>query len=85
VGCGGSVHWHQLAELTNKSLMSIIKKVLTENKKSWHVHLKYALWENHIGTKKSIGVSPFQMVYGTDLVLPINISLSVMKLLEDAK
>jgi hypothetical protein len=59
--------------------------VLTENKKAWHVHLKYALWANQIGTKKSIGMSPFQMVYGTDVVLPINLALPVMKLWQDSK
>jgi transposase InsO family protein len=74
-----------LAESSNKSLITIIKKVLSKNKKSWHVHLKYALWVNQIGTKKSIGTSPFQMVYGTDVVLPINLALLVMKLWQDEK
>jgi transposase InsO family protein len=69
-----------LAESSNKSLMRIIKKVLTENKKAWHIHLKYALWANRINTKKSIGMSPFQLVYGTYVILPINIALPVMKL-----
>jgi transposase InsO family protein len=69
-----------LAESSNKSLISIIKKVLRKNKKSWHVHLKYALWANRIGTKKSISTSPFQMVYGTNAVLPINPTLPLMKL-----
>jgi len=59
-----------LAESSNKSMINIIKKVLNEKKKTWHVHLKYALWENGIGTKKSIGTSPFQMVYEIDVVLP---------------
>ena len=35
-----------LAESSNKSLINVIKKVLDNNKKSWHVHLKYALWAN---------------------------------------
>jgi hypothetical protein len=74
-----------LVESSNKSLINIIKKVLDENKKSWHVHLKYALWENHIGTKNSIGMSPFQMVYGTNAVLPINLALPMMKLWQDHK
>jgi hypothetical protein len=72
-----------LVESSNKSLMTIIKNVLTENKKAWHVHLKYALWANRIGTKKSIGISHFQWVYGIDVVLPINISCPVMKLWQD--
>jgi hypothetical protein len=74
-----------LAESSNKSLISIIKKVLSKKKKSWHVHLKYALWVNRIGTKKSITTSPFQMVYGTNAVLPINPTLPVMKLSQDEK
>jgi transposase InsO family protein len=74
-----------LAESSNKSLINIIKKLLDENKKYWHVNLKYALWANHIGTKKSIDISPFQMVYGTDAVLPINLALPMMKLWQDQK
>jgi hypothetical protein len=74
-----------LAESSDKNLITIIKKVLSKNIKSWHVHLKYALWENQIGMKRSIGTSPFQMVYGTDVVLPINLVLPVMKLLKDEK
>jgi transposase InsO family protein len=69
-----------LAESSNKILITIIKKVLSENKKSWHVHLKYTLWKNWIGTKRSIGTLPFQLVYRTDMVFPINLVLLVMKL-----
>jgi hypothetical protein len=73
-----------LAESSNKIFMTIIKNVLTENKKAWHIHLKYSLWANRIGTKKSIGMSPFQLVYGTDVILHINLALHVMKLWQDA-
>jgi hypothetical protein len=73
-----------LVESSNKILITVIKKVLTENKKAWHIHLKYALWANRISTKRSIGISPFQMVYGTNVILPINLALPVMKLWEDS-
>ena len=72
-----------MAKSSNKSLVNIIKKVLDENKRSWHVHLKYALWANRISTKRSIDISPFQMVYGTEAILPINLALLVMKLWQD--
>ena len=45
--------------------------------------MKYALWANLISTKRSIGISPFQMVYGTDAVLPVNLALLVIKLWQD--
>jgi hypothetical protein len=74
-----------LDKSSNMSLISIIKKVLSENKKSWHVHLKYSLWANRIGTKKSISTFPFQMLYRIDAVLPINLVLPVMKIWQDEK
>jgi hypothetical protein len=61
-----------------------IKKFITENKKYWHMHLKYALWKNRIGTKRSIGMSPFQLVSSTDVIIPINLVLPVMTLWQDA-
>jgi len=72
-----------LVESSNKSLIRIIKKMLAENKKSWDSNLKYALWVDRISTKKSIGVSPFQMVYGIKAILPIQLSIPVMKYLQD--
>jgi hypothetical protein len=62
----------------------MINKVLTENKKEWHTHLKYSLWANKISTKRSIMISPFQMVYGTNVILPINLALPVMKIWQDS-
>ena len=57
-----------LAEYSNKSLVRTIKKLLQDNKKTWHSKLVYALWENRVSTKKSIGTSPFQLVYGIDAI-----------------
>jgi len=65
--------------------MRVIKKVMNNNKRAWHSHLKFALWANRINTKISIGISPFQLIYGNDVVLPINIALHVMKLLQDVE
>jgi hypothetical protein len=75
---------NDLAESSNKSLTTVINKILTENKKMWHIHLKYALWPNMISTKREIEMSPFQMVYDTDVILPINLALLVMKLWKDS-
>jgi len=48
-----------LAESSNKSLVNIIKKLLEDNKKSWHSKLVHALWANRLTTNKSIGMSPY--------------------------
>jgi hypothetical protein len=43
--------WNGLVESSNKTLIGIIKKLLTENKKSWDSKLKYALWADRNNTK----------------------------------
>eukprot|EP00253_Pinus_taeda_P019486 PITA_19486 len=63
-----------LAESSNKSLVNIIKKLLEMNKKSWHKRLVNAPWEDRVSKKKSIGTSPFELVYGVDIVFPTSLA-----------
>ena len=72
-----------LAKSSNKSLVKTIKKLLQDNKNAWHSKLVYALWENRVSTKKSIGTSPFQLVYGTDVVFPTSLGVPMMKYIQE--
>jgi len=73
-----------LAESSNKSLVNIIKKMLEINKKRWHKKLVHALWADRVSQKKSIGMSPFELVYGVDTVFPTSLVAPVVKLLQEA-
>jgi hypothetical protein len=53
-----------LVESSNKNLMTIIKKTMGDNKKSWDNKIKYALWDDRITKKDSTRKSPFELVYG---------------------
>ena len=70
-----------LVESSNKNLLCIIKRIVEDNKRSWDNKLKYALWADHITKKCATEKSPFELVYGLDVVFPINLRLSVYKLL----
>ena len=72
-----------LHESSNKSLVRIIKKLLEDNKRAWHSKLKFALWEDMVSNKKSIGTSPFQLVYVTDVIFLTSQGAPVMKFLQD--
>ena len=72
-----------LAESSNKSLIRIIKKLLQEHKKAWASKLKYALWADRITTKRSFGTSPYQLVYGTDVIFSVSLGVPVMRLLQE--
>lgn len=74
-----------LAESSNKSPINIIKKLLDQNQKSWHSKLVHALWDDRLNTKKSINMSPYQLVYGMDAVFPTSLGVPVMKLLQEVK
>ena len=58
--------------------MRTIKKLLQE-KKAWNSKLVYALWANRVSTKNPIGTSPFQLVYGTNVVFPASMAMPIMK------
>jgi hypothetical protein len=72
-----------LAESSNKSLIRIIKRLLEDNKKAWNSKLKFALWADRVTTKRSIGISPFQLVYGAEVVLPSQLAIPVAKFFQD--
>ena len=72
-----------LAESSNKSLINIIKKMLEANKRNWHQNLINTLWADRVSSKKSIGMSPFELVYGTDVVFPTSLTVPVMILLQE--
>ena len=72
-----------LAESSNKSLINIIKKLLEENKKNWHRKLTIALWADRLSTKKSIRMSPYELVYGMEAKFPSSLGIPTIKLLQE--
>jgi hypothetical protein len=76
-------HGNGLVESSNKSLIKIIKRWLEDNKKAWDSKMKFPLWVDRVTTKRSLGISPFQLVYGTEAVFPSHLALPVEKLFQD--
>ena len=72
-----------LAKSSNKILIRIIKKLLEENKKAWNAKLKFSLCIDKVSTKKSIGTSPFQRVYGTDAIFAASLGSPMVKYLQE--
>jgi hypothetical protein len=73
-----------LAESSNKSLVRIIQKLLEQNVRSWDSKLKFTLWADRVTCKKSIGTSPFKLVYGTETIFPVQLALPVAKFLQES-
>jgi len=63
--------------------MTIVKKIVGENKKSWDSKIKHALWADRITKKAATGKSPFELVYGLEARLPVHLRLPTYGLVED--
>ena len=51
-----------------------------ENGKGWREELPTALWAHRIAKSQVIGAPPFSLVYGTEIVIPIDLVRPVVKL-----
>ena len=63
-------------------LIRIIKRTVDQNQKNWHKSLIYALWADRITKKASINTSPFNLVYGREVVLPTHLAIPSLSLVQ---
>jgi hypothetical protein len=63
----------------NKTLISLIKKKIYDHPWHWHKVLSEALWAHRISKHCAIKVSHFELVYGQEVVLPVDISLNAAR------
>ncbi|KAG2564956.1 hypothetical protein PVAP13_7NG025367 [Panicum virgatum] len=68
------------AESSNKILIKLIKKKIEENPKRWHEVLSEALWAHHISRHGATKVIPFELVYGQEAILPVEVNLDAYRL-----
>jgi len=69
-----------LTELTNKKMIKIIKRMLSENHKNWHNALLNAIWDDRVTPKIVVGNSPFFLIYDREEILPPHILLPSLQL-----
>ena len=69
-----------LVEAINKVLVTMIKCIIGIHKTNWNSMLFSALWAYRTSVKTSTGFTPFQLVYGLEVVLPIECEIPSLKL-----
>jgi hypothetical protein len=67
------------AECSNKTLISLIKKKIFDHPRYWHKVLSEALWAHRISKHRATKVFRFELVYGQEVVLPVEISLNAIR------
>ena len=63
-------------EVTNRSFLKIIKTRLEGAKGIWPDELPSVLWAYQTTARTPTGETPFQLAYGTDAVIPVEIGLT---------
>ena len=63
------------AEASNKGVIKLIKWKIDEYPRKWHTVLNEALWAYRIACHGATKVSPYQLVYGYEAVLPLELKL----------
>ncbi|GJT84978.1 reverse transcriptase domain-containing protein [Tanacetum coccineum] len=72
-----------LVERANRSLGEGIKARLDERSKNWMEELPHVLWAHRTMIKSSNGDTPFLLTYGTEVVIPVEISMPTLRTSEE--
>jgi ABC-type microcin C transport system permease subunit YejE len=67
-------------EAINKILKTMLQRIVGVKKTSWNLYLFLALWAYRTSVKTTTGLTPFQLVYGLEAVLPIECEIPSLKL-----
>ncbi|XP_074327138.1 uncharacterized protein LOC141665055 [Apium graveolens] len=65
-----------LAEVTNRTILQVLNKMIKEIPRCWVDKLPNVLWSYRTTPRSATGETPFRLTYGIDAVLPVEISLN---------
>jgi hypothetical protein len=68
------------ANSSNKTLIKLIKKKIEENPKRLHEVLSEALWAYYICKHSVTKVTPLELVYGQEVVLPMEVNMDTLRI-----
>ena len=66
-------------EVTNQTLLRLIKSRLVGAKGAWPEELPNVLWAYRTTTRTPTGETPFNLTYGTEAVIPVEVGLTSLK------
>ncbi|XP_050379506.1 uncharacterized protein LOC126796823 [Argentina anserina] len=70
------------AKASNRVIMSILKRMLDTNPRSWHTELDHILWAYRTSKRTPTGTTPYALMYGHDAVLPIEVNVQSLRVRE---
>ena len=71
-------------EAANKNIKKILRKMI-DNHRGWHEMLPYALLGYRTTVRTSIGATPYLLVYGTEAVIPAEVEIPSLRIIQEAE
>ncbi|RVW80032.1 hypothetical protein CK203_055825 [Vitis vinifera] len=71
-------HTNGAVEATNKNIKRILRKMV-ETSRDWSEKLLFALWAYRTSFRTSIGATPYSLVYGMEVVLPVETEMGSLR------
>ena len=65
--------------MINRTLLKIIKARLDKAKGKWPEELPNVLWAYKTTTRTQIGETPFNLIYGTKVVIPVEVGITSLR------
>ncbi|KAI3467894.1 hypothetical protein Pfo_024557 [Paulownia fortunei] len=60
-----------LSEVFNKTLCTLLKKVIAKSKRDWHERIGEALWAYRTTFRMPTQATPYALVYGVEAIVPL--------------
>ena len=67
------------AKSTNKTLCTVITKLVRTSRTNWEFHLQSALWAYRVAYKTAVGKTPFNLAFGMNAILPIEFLVPTLR------
>lgn len=66
-------------EAANKVIISLIRKHICQNPRSWYKTLNQALWASRTSPKEATNSTPFRLAFGHNAILPAKICVQYVR------
>ena len=66
-------------ESTNKVIEAILTKTVKSHRRNWADRIPKALWTYHTTWRNTIGFSPYELVYGKNVVSPVEFDIKTLR------
>ncbi|XP_075084981.1 uncharacterized protein LOC142168224 [Nicotiana tabacum] len=73
-----------VVEAANKNIKRVLRKIV-DNHRQWHDNLSFALLGYRNTIRASTGAPPYMLVHGTEVVIPTEVEIPSLRVIQEAK